>query len=94
MVDEPVYEEDLSAFEMHGGGSGYVDYKQLEVDPGQKLSIEIGLRLFSSPRIALFVPSMTKFRQHYVCMHHCNLQFSSDIYQGQRSCIKAWRSAR
>ena len=49
MVDEPVYEEDLSAFEMHGGGSGYVDYKQLEVDPGQKLSIEIGLRLFSSP---------------------------------------------
>ena len=32
-----------SAFELHGGGSGYVDYKQLEVDPSHKLSIEIGM---------------------------------------------------
>ena len=32
-----------SAFELHGGGSGYVDYKQLEVDPSHKLSIEIGV---------------------------------------------------
>jgi len=33
---------DGSAFELHGGGSGYVDYKQLEVDPSHKLSVEIG----------------------------------------------------
>ena len=32
-----------SAFELHGGGSGYVDYKQLEVDPSHKLYIEIGM---------------------------------------------------
>ena len=51
-----------SAFELHGGGSGYVDYKQLEVDPSHKLSIEIGM-----VRLVMLPHSSSK-----LCFQHQN----------------------
>ena len=49
-----------SAFENHGGGSGYVDYKQLEVDPTHKLSIEIGKYNYVIFHVRIF--TFTKWR--------------------------------
>ena len=54
-----------SAFELHGGGSGYVDYKQLEVDPSHKLSIEIGM-----VRLVMLPNSSSK-----LCFQHQNHNF-------------------
>ena len=50
-----------SAFELHGGGSGYVDYKQLEVDPSHKLSVEIGFDHTSSYYTIIIIITLLQF---------------------------------